>query len=275
MLGSCWRRSLEQSEDAPPRTPSLAECDFTRPETFAAAIGDDVGLVINAAAYTDVDGAESDEATATRTNGDGVGALAERCREVGATLVHYSTDYVFDGAATEPYRVDEPRCPINAYGRSKAVGEERLEQSGADYLLIRTSWLYAPHGKNFVRTIARACLERPSLRVVDDQRGRPTSAEQLVSTTRRLLAAERRGVFHACDDGECTWFEFARAIVERINPECAVDPCSSAEFPRPAKRPAYSVLDLSKTIEAIGPLLHWRDALRATLDVIARERTAA
>ena len=225
--------------------------------------------------HTDVDGAETDESTATLINGHAVGALAARCREIGATLVQYSTDYVFNGRASEPYPVDCFRDPVNAYGRSKAVGEELLEQSGADFLLIRTSWLYAAHGKNFVRTIARACLERPSLRVVNDQRGRPTSADQLVNITERLLAAGKRGVFHGCDDGECTWFEFAQSIVNRINPECQVEPCKSDEFPRPAARPAYSVLDLSKTTAAIGPITQWRDALGETLEIVARERTAA
>lgn len=275
MLGACWRRSLDAAPAGRLLTPDRNECDLTRPETIDQCVRPGIELVINAAAYTDVDGAETEEELATLVNGHAVGRLAARCRDIGATLVHYSTDYVFNGQADSPYPVDGPRDPVNAYGRSKAVGEALIEDSGADVLLIRTSWLYAAHGKNFVRTIAGACRQRPSLRVVNDQLGRPSSADQLVSTTRRLLAAKQRGVFHGCDDGECTWFDFAKAIAARMNPECVVEPCASDEFPRPARRPAYSVLDLSPTIDAIGPITHWRDALAATLDRLAQEPTAA
>ncbi len=275
MLGASWKASLGRDASATLLTPGLDDCDFTRPETIDHIVRPGISLVINAAAYTDVDGAETHEELATLINGAAVGHLAARCRDVGATLVHYSTDYVFNGSATSPYLVDQPRDPINAYGRSKAAGEVMLEESGAEYLLLRTSWLYAAHGKNFVRTIAAASAVRPTLRVVNDQRGRPTSADQLVETTRRLLAASQRGVFHACDADECTWFEFATAIAAHVNPDCCVEPCSSDEYPRPAKRPHYSVLDLTKTTTAIGPVTSWRDALASTLERITREKSAA
>lgn len=216
---------------------------------------------INCAAWTDVDGAETHEAAAVAANGTGVGALAKWCRQAGATLVNFSTDYVFDGRATRPYRVDEPRNPIGAYGRSKAVGEELLEASGCPYLNIRTSWLYAPWGKNFVRTIAALAKSRPSLKVVDDQRGRPTSAEHLAAATLELVAHGARGTYHATDGGECSWFGFAEEIVRLTDAACRVEPCTTAEFPRPAKRPAYSVLDLSKTEEVIGNMPDWRENL--------------
>lgn len=274
MLGQCWRRRLD-ALGIKAFTPQSGECDFLDPDAFRSRIDRDLSLVINAAAYTDVDGAESDEALATEINGAAVGRLANACRDAGVPLVHYSTDYVFRGDAASPYLTDTPRDPINAYGRSKAAGEEAIERSGVDALVIRTSWLYAPHGANFVRTIAKACAERDSLRVVNDQRGRPTSAPHLVDTTVRLLNAGARGVFHGCDDGECTWHEFATAIAHQVNPSCRVDPCTSEEFPRPAARPQYSVLDLSKTLDAIGPLTHWRDALAETLDQLTGERSAA
>lgn len=223
-------------------------------------------VCINCAAWTNVDGAESDEAGATRINGDAVAALADSCLRHRVTLVHFSTDYVFDGAGREPYAVDAPRAPVNAYGRSKAAGEEAIQcrlGAGLDALVIRTSWLYAPWGANFVRTIARFGREKPVLKVVNDQRGRPTSCDTLSRTTIELLAAGARGFFHGTDAGECTWFDFAREIVRLTGGRAAVEPCTTAEFPRPAKRPAYSVLDLTPTQRLIGPMTPWNDALAA------------
>jgi dTDP-4-dehydrorhamnose reductase len=239
--------------------------DLSREATLAA-IPDRSRLVINCTGWTNVDGAESQEAEATAVNGTGVGQLAERCREIGARLVHYSTDYVFSGQASAPYRVDEPRAPLNAYGRSKAAGEVLLESSGADYILIRTSWVYAPWGKNFVRTILGLAAKRPSLRVVSDQLGRPSSAEQLASGTLQLLDAGARGTFHLSDAGQCTWHELACAVVERAKLPCQVDPCSSAEYPSPAVRPSYSVLDLSRAEALIGPRVGWRESVHAVVD---------
>jgi dTDP-4-dehydrorhamnose reductase len=222
-------------------------------------------VVINCAAYTDVDGAEVDESAATAVNGEGVGALAERCREVGALLVHYSTDYVFDGEGTAPYATDHPTRPVNAYGRGKLAGEVALRQAGGEHLLIRTSWLYAPWGKNFVLTIAGLAAERPELRVVDDQRGRPTSAVQLAALSAKLIRARARGTFHVCDGGECTWFDLATEVARLVSPACTVQPCTSAEFPRPAKRPAYSVLDCSAAEAITGPPREWRPMVQETL----------
>jgi dTDP-4-dehydrorhamnose reductase len=239
--------------------------DLCRDETITSGVPSGVRAVINCTGWTNVDLAETQEEEATRINGLGVGKLAERCKEIGAVLVHYSTDYVFAGQATEPYAVDQPRAPLNAYGRSKAVGEELVERSGAEHLLIRTSWVYAPWGKNFVRTIVGAAQKRPTLRVVNDQRGRPSSAEQLAETSLRLLDAGGRGTFHASDAGECTWFEFARAAIARAGLSCQVDPCSSAEYPSPAKRPSYSVLDLSRTEALIGPLVPWEESLASVI----------
>jgi dTDP-4-dehydrorhamnose reductase len=235
--------------------------DLSRDETFATGIAAGTVAVINCTGWTNVDAAEAQEAEATVINGSAVGKLAERCKRVGAVFVHYSTDYVFSGDATEPYTVDEPRAPLNAYGRSKAKGELLLEQSGAEYLLIRTSWVYAPWGKNFVRTILGAARQRPSLRVVNDQLGRPSSAEQLADTSLKLLDAGARGTFHGSDGGQCSWFELASAAVAQAGLACQVNPCSSAEYPSPARRPSYSVLDLSRTEALIGPRLPWQESL--------------
>ncbi len=208
-----------------------AELDLAQPASIDLAITTGTRLVINCAAWTDVDGAESSESAADAANGTGVGALAIRCAQVGAFLVHYSTDYVFNGQATSPYRVDQPRAPLNAYGRTKAHGEELIEASGCPHLLIRTSWLYAPWGKNFVRTIYKAAKDRPSLRVVNDQRGRPTSSEHLAAASYALIQGNAQGAFHVTDGGECTWFDFAKEIAHAANPACRVDPCGTAEFP--------------------------------------------
>lgn len=252
--------------------------DLSRPETIdpalAARRADAVALgagavVVNCAAWTDVDGAETREAEATMVNGEAVGVLAESCLRRGLGLVHFSTDYVFDGRGVSPYPVDAPIRPLNAYGRSKALGERLIADARARGLhaaVVRTSWLYAPWGKNFVRTIAKAARERPSLRVVNDQRGRPTSAQGLARTTIALIEAEAEGTLHATDGGEATWFDFARAIAARINPECRVEPCTTAEFPRPAARPAHSVLDLAETERIAGPMRPWTDALADVLD---------
>ena len=247
-----------------------ADIDITDAASVAAGIGEGVRFVVNCAAYTDVDRAESDEAAAMALNAQGPAILAARCAAIGAALVHFSTDYVFDGCADRPYRTTEPRRPLGAYGRSKAAGEERIESSGCEHLIIRTSWLYAPWGKNFARTIAWLAGEKPQLRVVDDQRGRPTSAEGLARTTAALIGRGARGVLHATDGGECSWFEFAQEIVRLTGATCRVEPCTTAEFPRPAPRPAYSVLDLSETESLVGPMTPWKSALA---DVIERLET--
>lgn len=242
------------------------ELDLSRPETVDAALPTDLSFVINCAAYTNVDLAEQEEDLATRVNGTGVGALAEACRRRGALLVHYSTDYVFSGDGTRPYRVDDPRAPIGAYGRSKLVGERAIEASGCENLVIRTSWLYAPWGKNFVRTIVSFVRKKhPNLKIVVDQRGRPTSAEQLAAVTMKLIEAGARGTYHGCDAGECTWLEFAREIGRHVDPDVHIGSCTTAELARPAPRPAYSVMDLSKTEAVVGELVDWRAALRAVL----------
>jgi dTDP-4-dehydrorhamnose reductase len=215
-----------------------------------------------------VDAAEEHEALADEVNGHAIGRMAERCKEVGAKLLHYSTDYVFDGTATAPYPTDHPRSPVNAYGRSKALGEELIQRSGVEHLLVRGSWLYAPWGENFVLTMRKLAKTRQKLRVVDDQRGRPTDSRRLAEISLALADQGSRGVFHVTDGGDCTWFELATLIAEVVNPNCQVEPCTSEEFPRPAPRPAYSVLDISKAEKIVGPLIPWQDGVRKTLTAV-------
>lgn len=263
MLGRAFHEALVRRGE-PFEAVRFPDFDLTKAETIVLPAG--TTRVISCAAYTDVDGAEANEALATAINGSGVHLLATRCRQAGALLVHFGTDYVFRGDARAPYAVDAAVDPRTAYGRSKARGEAALKESGVEHLYLRTSWLYAPWAKNFVRTIAALGKTKPELKVVDDQRGRPTSAEELVKTTFDLLEREARGFFHATDGGECTWYGFAEAIVRGTGGTAKVLPCTTAEFPRPAPRPPYSVLDVRATEACLGrPLRPWEDALADVL----------
>jgi dTDP-4-dehydrorhamnose reductase len=250
---------------------SYPQFDITRVEHVERALRPGLRMVINCAAYTDVDGAETHEADALAVNATGVQLVAARCKSIGALLVHYSTDYVFSGEGRSPYRVDEPLDPKNAYGRTKAHGEEAVLASAAEHLILRTSWLYAAWGKNFVDTMAKLGREQPTLRVVNDQRGRPTSARYLAQRSFDLIEKQARGIYHVTDGGECTWYEFASAIVSGTGGTAKVNPCGSDQYVRPAKRPAYSVLDLSRTDALIGPSRPWEENLAAVL----RERELA
>jgi dTDP-4-dehydrorhamnose reductase len=258
MLGRALREAL-LAKGVSPVEVDIQEIDITDPDSVERVLGAHAAKrVINSAAYTAVDAAEGDEATAAKVNGEGPRHLAAWCKENGAVLVHYSTDYVFAGNASEPYRVDQTLSPLGAYGRTKALGEEAIRAAGGEHLILRTSWLYAPWANNFVRTIHKLSKERPQLKVVNDQRGRPTSAEHLARTTLALLDAKARGTLHVTDGGECTWFEFAQEIVRITGHNCDVAPCTTAEFPRPAPRPAYSVLDLGPTEALVGAMPSWQ-----------------
>ncbi len=266
MLGRCWSELLTARGTDHVAT-TLAELDITDQSALDLVVKPGTQWVVNCAAYTLVDAAEEHEGLANEVNGHAVGRMAERCKAVGAKLLHYSTDYVFDGTATAPYSPDHPRCPVNAYGRSKALGEKLIRGSGVEHLLVRSSWLYAPWGQNFVLTIRELAKTRQNLRVVDDQRGRPTDSRKLAEVSLALADRGSRGVFHVTDGGECTWFDLAALIAEVVNPGCRVEPCTSDEFPRPAPRPGYSVLDISATENVVGSLTPWEDRVR---DVLAR-----
>ncbi len=223
------------------------ELDLTDAPAVRAAIGPGTDVVYNAAADTRVDLCESDPAHLL-VNDEAVGTLASRCREAGALLVHVSTDYVFDGKGTRPYREDDPVSPVNAYGRGKLAGERRALASGAEVLVVRTSWLFGVGGPSFPDTILKlAASGRGELRVVDDQRGRPTFASDLARALRLLVARGARGLVHFANAGETTWFGLAREVLARGGfPDVSVVPVATDEFPRPAPRPAFSVLDTSR-----------------------------
>ena len=229
-------------------------------------------VCLNAGAYTAVDAAETDELTARRVNGDAPGWLAEELAGRGR-LVHVSTDYVFDGTATRPYPVDAPVAPRTAYGRTKALGEQAIAgvrtDSGADAVVVRTAWVWSPHGANFVTTMLRLAGERDAVSVVDDQVGAPTLSADLAAGLIAVgqLPAPVPPVLHLTNAGEVSWYGFARAVFGEagLDPD-RVGPTSTAEFARPAPRPAYSVLDLSAWVAAGLPAPRaWADALREGL----------
>ncbi|SFK22330.1 dTDP-4-dehydrorhamnose reductase [Amycolatopsis sacchari] len=260
--------------------PGSAELDVTDAGAVIAAVGAlaerarESGrkpLVVNAAAYTAVDKAETDERRAFAVNVDGPRVLAAACSSRGVPLVHVSTDYVFPGDADRPYEPEDEVGPRSAYGRTKAAGEDAVLGSGARAWVVRTAWVYGVSGANFVKTMVRLEGERDTLSVVDDQRGSPTWSADLAAGLLELGRAivdgggPARRVLHCTGGGETTWYGFTRAIFEELgaDPE-RVKPCTTEEFPRPAPRPAYSVLSNKSWADAgLTPLRHWREALSA------------
>ncbi|MHC5903809.1 dTDP-4-dehydrorhamnose reductase [Streptomyces sp. S6] len=249
-----------------------ADLDITDPAAVREAVaGHDV--VVNAAAWTDVDGAEADEAAATRVNGEAVRVLAEACAPAGARLIQVSTDYVFAGDATEPYRHDSPTAPLNAYGRGKLVGEDavRILLPDTGYV-VRTAWLYGAHGRNFVSTMLKLAETRETVEVVDDQRGQPTWTVALAEQIAALGSGNApAGVYHGTASGTATWFDLARAAYELsgLDPE-RVRPTTSEKFVRPARRPSYSVLAHDRWAAAgIAEQPYWKDQLAQALKVLA------
>lgn len=231
-------------------------------------------LVVNATAHTAVDRAEDEPELAFRTNAEAPAELARQCAACGAALVHYSTDYVFDGSASVPYREDDPTAPLGVYGASKLAGEQAIQASGARHLILRTAWVYATRGSNFLRTMLRVGAERDELRVVADQRGCPTPAWLIADVTAQILGQGicESGVRHLVAGGETTWHGFAEAIFEEADARGMLPkrpravPITTAEYPTRARRPGYSVLDTSLLRNEYGVALpDWRAALESTL----------
>ncbi len=243
----------------------LPEVDITDEAAVRRLVADErPEVVVNAAAFTNVDAAEEQPEVAQAVNGDAPGILARACREHGALLVHVSTDYVFAGDAEVPYDVDAPVDPRSVYGRTKAAGEAAVREAGGPAYVVRTAWVYGAGGGNFVKTMARLEKERDTVSVVDDQRGSPTWSLHL---GRGLVGLARssapHGTYHCTGGGDTTWYGFARAIFEELGADPSrVHPTDTASFPRPAPRPAYSVLSPRAWLEAgLAPMPHWRDAL--------------
>jgi dTDP-4-dehydrorhamnose reductase len=219
-------------------------------------------LIVNAAAYTAVDKAESELGLALQINGLAPGVMAEEAKRLGALLVHYSSDYVFDGRKSAPYTEDDVPNPLGVYGRSKLEGDQRIRASGCRHLILRTSWVYGPRGKNFYLTIARKAAAGEALRVVNDQHGVPTTSGFLAESTVALLRKEATGLVNLVPSGETTWFDFAREIVRLAGSPSIVEPISTDQFPTAARRPGYSVLDKARVEKTLGRALpDWRSAL--------------
>ncbi|MDQ3933917.1 MAG: dTDP-4-dehydrorhamnose reductase [Actinomycetota bacterium] len=219
--------------------------------------------VINCAAWTDVDGAESGEETATAINGTAAGFLARAAAEVDAAIVHPSTDYVFDGSAGRPYVESDPPSPVNAYGRSKLAGEHAVAAENPRHFVVRTSWLFGPHGPNFVETMLGLAGDRAPVLVVRDQVGCPTYTGHLAEALVRLVDGESYGIHHIAGQGECSWWEFANEIFAQVGVESRALSCSTEEFPRPARRPAHAVLRTERDYGLELP--HWKDGLAGYL----------
>ncbi|MFL5281498.1 MAG: dTDP-4-dehydrorhamnose reductase [Rhodopila sp.] len=258
------------------------EFDFDRPETIEAAFrAANPRLVVNAAAYTAVDAAETNADAAYRANRDGPAILARLCAEAGIPLIHVSTDYVFDGTKPEPYVEEDPTGPQGAYGASKLAGEQAVMASGARAIILRTAWVYAATGKNFVRTMLTVGKTRDRLTVVGDQHGCPTTAADLADAILAIIVVidrtgwhdRYRGIFHAAGTGATTWHGLAVATFEEASrhgakiPEVAA--ITTADWPTPAKRPANSRLDCTRLHAVFGVRLpHWRESLTRTIDQI-------
>jgi dTDP-4-dehydrorhamnose reductase len=260
--------------------------DLANPESLAATLDEArADVVVNAAAYTAVDRAEDEPDLADRINDRAVAEIGEWAKRNGRRVVHYSTDYVFDGSSKRPHREDDATSPLGTYGRSKLAGEEVLRASGARHLIVRTAWVYAARGHNFLRTMLRLARERDELRIVADQIGAPTPARLIADATAAMLRqwlgdddARRDGTYHIISAGHCSWFDFADAIIAGAGARGLIErrprvvPLTTADYPTRARRPAYSVLDTSKAVAAFGlQFPDWRRGLESVLDEIATQ----
>ena len=218
--------------------------------------------IIHCAAYTNVDQAETDRDTAYKVNALGTKFLAQAANEINAKMVYVSTDYVFDGSANEPYEVDHPTKPLGVYGETKLAGEEFLKTILEQYFIVRTAWVYGANGNNFVKTMLRLGKERGEVGVVADQVGSPTYTVDLASFLVELVESEQYGIYHASNNGICSWYEFAVEIFNQAGLQVKVNPLTTDQYPRPAARPKYSVLSKKKLIEkGFTPLRKWQEAL--------------
>jgi dTDP-4-dehydrorhamnose reductase len=251
-----------------------SEFDLEKPDAVRRVVRQlNPSIIINAAAYTAVDQAETEPEKARAVNTQGVRVLAEETERLGALLVHYSTDYVFDGAQNEPYVESDTTNPLSVYGLTKLAGEQAIQESGCFHLIFRTAWIYAATGKNFVRTIARLSQQKPVLSVVNDQRGAPTSAHDVASMTIRVLRQASlpvRGLYHMTAGGETTWYSLAQRVVSELQRRqltaATLKPITTAEYPTLAKRPLNSVLSNKRLADDFDVNMpHWSESLQLTL----------
>ena len=229
-----------------------------------------IDVIVNCAAYTNVDKAEDDTQMAMLINSTAAGNLARVARERGATLIHISTDYVFNGRTAIPYKEDHPTAPLGVYGSTKLAGEKEIEKSGCRWIILRTAWLYSPYGRNFVKTMRQLTAERDSLKVVFDQVGTPTYARDLASLIATIIdrgMLDRTGIYHFSNEGAISWYDFAKAICELCGNTCDIKPCHTGEYPTKAVRPHFSVFDKTKVKETFGIAIpYWKDSLKDCID---------
>lgn len=252
----------------------IAELDITDNDAVRQYVqAEQIGAIVNCAAYTNVDRAEDDPATADRINCLAAHNLAKAARECGATLFHISTDYVFGGQGNVPFREEDPTAPLGVYGTTKLAGEEAVTTSGCKYLIFRTAWLYSPYGNNFMKTMLHLTANKPELQVVFDQVGTPTCAADLARVIFERIEsgdyAGREGIYHFSDEGVCSWYDFAHEIAALAGQTaCRIRPCHSSEFPSKVRRPNFSVLDKTKVKATFGIAIpHWRDSLAQCLRI--------
>ena len=222
-------------------------------------------FLVNCAAYTAVDKAESETELANEINGNAVGHLAFACRKFKTGFIHISTDYVFNGKTTSPWKEEDETDPVNAYGASKLIGEFKAQKNNPDSIIIRTSWVYSFHGKNFVKTMMRLMHEKESIGVVSDQQGSPTYAADLAEAIMQIITSPewKPGIYHYSNAGAITWFDFAVAIRDAIGSACIVNPITTKDFPTPAARPSYSVMDTQKIKDAYSiKMKPWKESLQ-------------
>ena len=268
-LGTSLRNAAAGSEDNYIFT-DVADLDITNADAVRRIVKDkNINVVVNCAAYTNVDKAESDKALAELLNAKAVRNLADALKENDGTLVHISTDYVFGGnTGNTPRREEEPVNPTGVYGLTKLHGEQEIAASGAKALIFRTAWLYSEYGHNFVKTMMKLTAEKPELKVVFDQAGTPTYAQDLADALRDIISARKldgyEGIYHYSNEGVCSWYDFTKAIAEEAgNTACDVEPCHSDEFPSAVTRPSYSVLDKTKFKNTFGlKVPYWTDSMR-------------
>ena len=261
-LGREMQRALAGEDVIPANRPDY---ELTDPALSAKIAATHPDLVIHAAGFSDVDGCEQDPETAFQVNAQATSRVAEGAVRAGARLVYISTDYVFDGKKGEPYTEGDPVGPLNVYGCSKLMGEQEALKTCPRAIIVRTSWLYGVHGKNFVKTILSLAVTQPEVRVVEDQRGSPTYARHLAQVVAGLIRSDVTGVIHAGGEGECSRYEFAKAILQEAGLQCRVVPISTAESGRLAVRPSYSVLSTAFLHQHGLSLPPWREGVRQFL----------
>ncbi len=249
-------------------------CNATEVEAFV--VTHNIGVLINCAAYTAVDKAESEQELALQINGHAVELLATVCKKVGAQFIHFSTDYVFAGLETEPYQPHDETNPVNFYGSTKLLGEHKALQANEHSLVIRTSWVYSPFGKNFVKTMKQLLTTRETISVVSDQKGSPTYAVDLANAVLKIIAQNKpfHGLYHYCNQGIISWFDFAIAIKEELKVSCEVKAIPTTEFPTPAKRPGYSALDTSSFQNDFQITIpEWKESLSRCIQMMNEKET--